>query len=825
MDTTRIGSLMRSSSRMALAVALLLGAAACESSTGTPDPFRLTVTPEGPVDLFVGDTLTLRATEQGGGRVAVTFAVVGAGVLEVGTNGLVTALTPGEATVTATSVEHPGAKAEVLVRVASLGLASVDIQSVLRPVDVPIDPAAVRGVMDVVVSFERGDAARLDVLVDTVVACSEPLVEEGEARSGVVALQSRVVTRCEVDTAAFDPLTGIPVFHNGPAVVSARLVGPGDAALDSVTWQTITLVNPNGVHGRLTASRAAPDLAGVQWFGGDVRAQAFPVLYDPTSTLERVTFTYVLPQHLMRQHVDSVPPFEVVFAESELEEAVDQNFRIRLATVATNGRAGPDGFTPGLRYDNGPPNRGTFVAREWVGAATAFSGSFAPGQDGPEGGTNVFRVEFFAGDPSVTADEIVEGGVPVVRGADLAPGPTGSYRLVARTCDALDNCVAQAGFVFGVDLEAPTVEGVNLEDRAVNPDADLVAALGDDLSGTATPPLQVRVRSLNASPAADECGPEVEGMDLPGKMVGESCAADTTGVVVPVPRATAGYYEYALTPLDRAGNAGTTVVRTLLVDLTPPSIARVDLPAQLTPGAEASFGVEATDDLDLVGASFRLTYPAPGGGTLDLPFAPPVALGVGFDDTLTRSKSGAAKMPFVRVVTQARPGSRSVALVDSVRVQVSDGAGLTAVASRAIPPSLYGGNTSTSDPFAAITSVSTTPNTGSVTLCSSEEECLTGDALSSTLTVRLTGAPGEVSTPTKMYFFRQRRGAGTIELLDVVDLARIDDSGTQRTFTYSYVFAPTGGLSGDFDVLAVAVTESGSAFQIAFPTVFSLVRR
>lgn len=88
------------------AIALLLLVAACANPRVTqPDVTAVTVTPAGPHELAPGDTLALDAdvTAVGGADEAVTWSTSAAAVATVDANGLVTAVAPGDATITATS--------------------------------------------------------------------------------------------------------------------------------------------------------------------------------------------------------------------------------------------------------------------------------------------------------------------------------------------------------------------------------------------------------------------------------------------------------------------------------------------------------------------------------------------------------------------------------------------------------------------------------------------------------------------------------------------------------------------------------------------------
>src|SRR5690606_36741581 len=145
--------------------------------------------------------------------------------------------------------------------------------------------------------------------------------------------------------------------------------------------------------------------------------------------------------------------------------------------------------------------------------------TYLPAADADRGGVGRVQARFFAGDPILSDTALVTRGRLVTRGAELQPGGFGAYRVAALVCDALENCVPAEGFSFGVDLSAPTVEEVSVVDRAVNPEGNLTLLLQDDLSGFAPRSVEATVLSLDDDPATAECGPGVDGLDLPGRRV------------------------------------------------------------------------------------------------------------------------------------------------------------------------------------------------------------------------------------------------------------------------------------------------------------------
>jgi len=70
--------------------------------------------------------------------------------------------------------------------------------------------------------------------------------------------------------------------------------------------------------------------------------------------------------------------------------------------------------------------------------------------------------------------------------------------------------------------------------------------------------------------------------------------------------ASAGYYTFSGTLVDRAGNTTTVPTRNVAIDIAAPTLNNVILPATYTGGATAGLTIQASDDLELMGAELRL---------------------------------------------------------------------------------------------------------------------------------------------------------------------------------------------------------------------------
>ncbi len=71
----------------------------------------------------------------------------------------------------------------------------------------------------------------------------------------------------------------------------------------------------------------------------------------------------------------------------------------------------------------------------------------------------------------------------------------------------------------------------------------------------------------------------------------------------------AGYYTFAGTLTDRAGNSTTLPTRSVAIDNANPLITGINIPAVLTGGTTVAFGPTGTDDLEAVSGDLSLQYP------------------------------------------------------------------------------------------------------------------------------------------------------------------------------------------------------------------------
>lgn len=780
--------------RVLLLLAVLGTVQGCEDTdVAAPSaPVEVILTPPGPFELGVGDTVRVRAVVGNASAQNVVFSSSAPEIAAVDAGGLITGRSPGGATISAHSALDPRAGAAVFVRVDPPKTppptsASVVIEAVVDSLGRSVDPGAAAGELVVRLVVDRTGADRVEVLLNGAVACSRSLAAAGGAGSSVVL--------CPVNTAAFDSATGAVVHPNAATTVSARLLDGAGGVLEAASGPQLLLANPDRVLTRVSPERAAADSAGRTWYGGELRVSALPVIYSPGTSVRRVAGVFHLPGEEIASS-DETAPYDLVFPAAALAGRVAAEGRLVVSTVLSTGQPGPAAELTPLRYDAAAPAAGTLREREWLGATTTFASLYEP--PAADVGVGGVTTRYFAGPSSASTAQLLAGR-EVQRGADLTTSAAREYRVVAQVCDALENCRVIEGFRFGVDLSAPTIASTGLADRVVNPTGDLAVAIQDEGSGFGALPLLASVEA-RVPGLAQSCGPVIDGVDLPGRLVGGLCQPDTVATVLPIPRSTSGYYVYTVQAVDRAGNRSEQVRRTVLVDATPPTITTFTVPAQLTPGAETTFTAEVRDNLDLNDLTFAIGFPGAAGTARSfLPFSAPVQIGTPFEGTPVIARGASAAVPFVRSLTYGSGAatSRVTVLSDSAYARVTDAAGLTALAARPLPS---GGIATVTDPLPLV--ASTAAQLTNTTVCT--QNCLAGDPTSTSISFRISGTLDLVQPFDRVYFYRVGQG-GQARLLGSTTSFRRDDVVNVRTYTYTFAYTPAPGLEGNHTVFAVGL--------------------
>lgn len=800
-------SLLHLRSRLTGAVALVLLWGACsDTGTGPTEPTRISITPDGGASLWIGDTLRVRATITGPQNHQVIYRSSAPEVAEVDPQtGLIAARAPGEAAISGFSSIDPRIIAELRVTVLEDPAASAEFLSIATESGEALPIGEIEGAVVARMRLQPGNARRFEARLREETVCT---IELSPPAPGVAAEERTI--ECEFDTGAFDEGTGEVRFANGTAMLDAVLLAGGQRQVAAMPAVTLGLRNAPRVVGEIVGERSAADAEGAEWLGGDLTLRAIPVMYDGGEVAEvRMTVDRAAVRDTTATSAGPASFEFVLHGSGILAGVTDPDFTVKFTSTTPSGEPGPGGVSQRVRYDAAPPTPGTLRAREWVGEGTRFIDLYSREGERDDGVGRV-RPIFIAGDPRATPAEIAAGGTGVERGGDLEQAGAGSHRLVARVCDALENCVLADGFDFGVDLTPPLLEGIDVEDRRVNPSGPAVASLRDDLSGFGDRPLEAIVRRLQGA-APPVCGPTVDGIDLPGRPAGNACAPDTVAAVLDLPHTAPGYYRYTLTALDRAGNRSGVLERILLVDHTPPTISGIVFAGPLAPGEPATFRIEAVDDVDLHMVASRFVFSA-ADGVVAIPFTDAHGVGTPFEEPLVGSRRIDEEVPFVRTLTLPGSAQRSTHLVDSLRATARDAAGHAVHRSLRLNPGDYGGDTSVADPYPRYSSPAVTLDR--TTVCAAG--CGGGDPTSVRAAVRIEGESGTGRPFARLHLLLRDETGVLVHAADVPGSeVSIVNVGNRSSYEYTLDLTPPAGSAGEFTVVAVGVNSRGNALATA----------
>lgn len=240
----------------------------------------------------VGQSGTFTATINNGTG-TITWTSSAPAVATVDQTGLVTGVTPGNATVTAALTGQSGvsASAPVTVTAPVLGITVVGVTQNGQPVPL----AALTGVVNVEVDIDAPATfnGTADVLFDDVVVGSLALVNgvpEGSAGLGRTEAPLELAIRSQVSIEANtrlvvvdqDALTALPLTPNGDFAAIVRLLPTGGQTVSEQSVGQVTLANTRGVaitSHQLEGPTVQDPGAGTTW-GMEGRFTATPVFFD-----------------------------------------------------------------------------------------------------------------------------------------------------------------------------------------------------------------------------------------------------------------------------------------------------------------------------------------------------------------------------------------------------------------------------------------------------------------------------------------------------------------------------------------------------------------
>lgn len=540
------------------------GITACGDKVTVPPPnasgdsvvTSVTVAPASQA-MNVGDKFQFAATVTAGSKITDRTVKWSSSAPSIATvdpaSGLVTAVAPGGAVITAASNANPVVTGSAAVTVTAGTPAVLSFSSFTQTACDPVTKVCntasanlnnVANQLDVNVNLDAGTqkVTEVDLVMncggaDTIVArqtfASADLAPEAEDNASVIDLP--------VNTAFFNPTTGVVAFKNGACTLKTQALVAGGKIVANAS-QGITLNNTNFIQATLSTTpgtgqvASATDANGLAWKAGAVTVTAIPVIFTPSVTAASGAVS------LINGGLDSAfgkngvvvkaggvvgtlsgltPASGVLTASFPLSTtatggvggAMVDTLTVSVSTVDSNGNPGPTlAASTGnfIRLDNKAPNitstPPTFVAgtqntaNGWVGANFSFStaaGSLTAGSSSSDN-----QVELDAINPSdkstggvdkvtITTQFAPQGTSPTastgwttftsVANLTETSAATGSvaYDLRLLICDALGNCSTTGTLTtFGVDKTAPTAT------TASGPKDKEIVGIGQSLSAT-----------------------------------------------------------------------------------------------------------------------------------------------------------------------------------------------------------------------------------------------------------------------------------------------------------------------------------------------------
>ena len=726
------------------------------------------------------------------------------------------------------------------------------------------DPQNIHGSLEVTVTVDRAEdtLSSIELILGSEVVGQQIFVGSDEFPPEIGSgpqPQAPLDIVYLVDTAEFDTGTGTVRFTNGQALLSASLATVEGGPSAWVSSVQVQLRNPDTFTGSVLSTRGtALGDDGVAWLGGDLIISVLPVLYDPSRVVGSVTVDLRRTGGGQLRSIGGTgpAPFSAVFvAEGEsgannvaaYQTPAGATDQLRVVSATYTDGSGVPGIpavlAEELRLDNVSPAQAAFALPRqsqqhpcclgnWVGSGFSFSDAVSMGVDDGVGGVTL-SVHVGA---AALSDEQLAGLPAVTTGSDLPSTMSNSgFRAVAVSWDALQNpslsplapsdgnSLANAlGAVFGVDAEAPEI-GFNLasvSDRAVNPLIGSAWALEavDASAGVSSLAARTRLTLLNT---------EVIGTTaaclFPG---GEDCEPTEDSFVRTVPGGVEGYMRLESFVYDRAGNPSGISERTVLRDLTSPSILTLQLPASLVPNAQTTFSALARDNLELHRGWVALSFEDAGGGDPErVPPQAPQVVSVPFDDELTTDASLVQTFPLLAGLER---------VVESGGIDAPTEIVLPLAAARAIVTDVAGNVTALSSPLVGGAELPTRSfsvsvrgdvegvsdwglevDTNLICRVDQAEQCASSTPGSATLTARARGLGGFFQRPfDRVYFYLLRNGEP--EWIGIRLTAEMADGDGPLARVWSWALdwsPPSTAPFGPLTLVAVGVDALGNVLR------------
>lgn len=480
-------------------------------------------------------------------------------------------------------------------------------------------------------------------------------------------------------------------------------------------------------------------------------------------------------------------------------------------------------------------------------------------------------------------------GVTTVRtGADLAPGSVTANDLYIRATvsDALGNttnrfpaggasCAAPpAGSVgevcfpgatattttagnqvrFGVDLQAPVIDGTltaQPPNNGANDGTTFTIVYRDEgigPSGFTATPVWVKVERITT--AGTVCLNAETGAFIVGS---GSCASGPLGNgfiatdgTFTTPAGVMGYYRFTYYVQDAAGNNSSQVTVLTLIDAAAPAVAGIVAPSVITGNASATFSASTTDNVDLGDVQPYTSYTTVG-RFLQEPSTAIGSYGPPLETSMTATATIANFIRSLETTTAGGAPTGAIDRADAISFNVRDQAGV--VDANACPavgaPNTSAGNCTnrTDDITANVAAGIPAGTTGNgertfgnanigvatftlaqnnATVCNSTgtgagQPCPTNPS-TTTLTATATGPTATFATPfVRVNFYYVDPATGRAILIGTSSAPSVTDSGpvgaTVRSYIYTATWNPANLAAAAYEVFAVGVHSSGMGLQ------------
>jgi hypothetical protein len=689
----------RKSGILALALSALVLGACDDDETIAPTPdATISIAPSPVPAIDVGSTFQLVAiTANAPAGSTVAWVSLNPAVATVnGTSGLVTCVSQGTTTITATiSGTSPAVQNAVAISCQDddggvVGTPTISISRITNAAGADVNPGNVAGVVNVItnVDIPAGVAASaMRVTVNGTEVCRTSFAG-GAGADAVEAVPVTVV--CSFNTAQLDA-NGNPLFPNGQYQIQAEVLGPTGTAIATSTSQQLTFNNVSSIGVSVAASGAtAPDQAGLIWNTGDLTVTVTPSIFTgPSNAVASGTVTVrdantgaVIAQAPLGT-ANAAGQFVVVFPEAvnttngnlDVSEA-ESPITVQVSTITAGGNQGV-GFGPAqpganpFRLDNDAPDTeapdpaASFASPGWFSTATdlsdpsAFVNDFGTLDDEGVNREDEFTRLQFNTNPAATNSS---SGWTDFTDVSALPETVTTTELAFRAvvCDALGNCTNVGPVQAGVDRSVPSARIDNptsADPNQVNPGQELFVIGTDAISGVSIVSATIEGRSvfeIDANPDTDLRCYDNAGAVIATNPTSGTCAAqdvptasgpgateNSATIVIP---ADENWYTFTIVTVDVAGNTSTTVLtQNNLVDVTVPSAT---IGSTTITGTTSTISGTVEDNIQVRQYDSRFQFV--GLSTPDeIPFSQPTAVDATLDNTLTGQAAASATSSLV----------------------------------------------------------------------------------------------------------------------------------------------------------------------------------